>query len=588
MLIILMLFTALAYLVNRYWQPILEKKMREVVLKGSDGLYKLDFSSAEFHVVRGSLVFNDIVLYPDTAVYNRLKKLGLAPNNLVELRVRRLTLLHMHPYRLYAEKRLDIDEIILRQPSLHVTYRLNHARDTSLKTARTAWQKISKSLHAIHVDSILLGDIKFKYEDYSGNKVAVAELKEVNLSGRDLLIDSVSQTDKSRLLYFKEIVAEVNNYSSKTANGLYNYKINAIKFSSLTSQLNISGLSLNPVNKATFFNKSQHERYQLRLDSLQLNHFDFFNYYKYRLLHASSLALSNGALEVMANPVNHPGDGADKVKSFPNVGLFRLNTDLKIDTVVVKNINATYSEYNIKSNETGSVYFNNTSGQLLNITTNAIALQKNNTAKVQLSTYFTNRGKLDLQLAFNLTDPMHALSIKGRLGPMDLRVLNPTIMPLGMVKVNTGSLKQFSFNIHANQYQSTANIGLLYNNLNISILKQDTLFDKLKKRQIASLYANIFIVKHNNPDAPGTQPRTAFVQLTRTPDMAFFKFMWQTLLTGIKPCAGLDKKTQEATAQLMKQQAINKENRKVKKEQRKERREERKKKREEKATDTGF
>jgi hypothetical protein len=584
LLIILVLITVLAFLINRYWQPVLEKKIREVVLKSSDGLYKVDFSSAELHVIRGTLVFNDVVLKPDTAVYNARKKLGLAPNNLVELRVKRLTLAHIHPFRLYFKQRLDIDAIILKQPSLEVSYRLNHARDTSLKSTRTAWEKISKSLHSIHVDSILLGDVKFKYEDYSGNKVAVSELKEMNLSGRDLLIDSATQTDKSRLLYFKEIVAEVNNYTSKTANGLYNYKINSIKFSTKTSQLKIRGIAINPVNSAAFFSKTSHERFNVRLDSLEVNNFDYLNYHEYRWLHAGRVVLASGALHILANPNNYPDDGADKVKSFPSVALFKTNTDLTIDTLLLKNMDIVYSEFNKKSNETGPVSFNNTTGRLLNITTNAAALQKNHFSKMQLTTYFNKWGKLDLQMVFNLTDPAHAFTIKGRLGAMDLKVLNPTVMPLGMVKVNTGNLTEFSFDIKANQYKSVATVGLLYNKLNISILKQDTILDKLKKRPIASLFANIFIVKHDNPDGQGQQPRTASFTFARTPDMPFFKFLWQTLLTGIKPCAGLNKQKQDATVELIKQQAINKENRKVKKAQRKARRAERQKEREEKAS----
>ncbi len=167
---------------------------------------------------------------------------------------------------------------------------------------------------------------------------------------------------------------------------------------------------------------------------------------------------------------------------------------------------------------------------------------------------------------------------------MNLQAANPAIKPFAMVKIVTGTLKQMTFNITANRQKATGNVQVLYNNLKINILKADTVLDALKKRTIASLYANLFIIKHNNPDKPGERPRSFNVDYIRTAETPFFKFMWQTLLTGIKPCAVLDKKTQDATAELVKQQALKKEERKKKKQIRIERRAERRMRRAEKET----
>jgi len=568
-----------AFLVNRYWSPVLANKVKEVVSKSSNGLYTIDFSSAELHVIRGSIVFFNITFKPDTAVYNREKKQHLAPNNLVELHVKRLILSHIHPLRLYFGHKLDIDEITLNNPELNISYQLNHTKDTVLKDHKTAWQKISKSLRSVHIGSILLGDVKFKYEDYSGNKVAISELKEMDLSARDLLIDSATQTDRSRLLYCKDIIAQLNNYSGKTTSGLYTYKIKSLKLSTLKSQLNVTGLTLKPVGTQKFFNNSPNERFSLSLDSLQLNHFDFLNYHKYRVLSASSMVLNSGTIQIFANPINHD-DSSNKVKTFPNVALYKINSDMRIDTILVHRINVIYSEFNIKSKEIGSISFNNTSGSILNVTTNKTALQKNNISTAQLTSYFMNHGKFNVTLVFNLTDTENTFSYKGTLGPMDLKFANPAIMPLGMVKITSGTLKQFSFDIRANRTNDRGKVGLLYNDVKVSILKPDTNFNNLRKKPIASMFANLFIIKHNNPDIPGGVPRSVYVNYTRTKETPFFKSIWQTLFSGIKPCAGFDEQTQQAVIEMKNQQVIKKQNRKIKKEERIKKRTERRKKRE--------
>ncbi|TWI99844.1 hypothetical protein JN11_02259 [Mucilaginibacter frigoritolerans] len=584
--ILILLVFAFSLFVNSHWSPILAKKLKEVVATSSGGLYNVDFSSAELRILRGSIVFYNITLKPDTAVYNSKKKLHLAPNNLVELHIKRLTLSHIHPLKLYFKKKLDIGEVIINNPEVHISYQLNHTKDTVLKDNRTTWQKISKSLRSIHVGNIIMGDIKFRYDDYSGNKLAISELKEMNVSAHELLIDSTTQKDKSRMLYCKEIIAELNNYTFKTANGLYSGKIDHIKLSTLKSQLNIEGLTLKPINAEDFFAKSHKDKFTMHIDSVQLNHFDFLSYHKYRTLNASNLLLKNGAIEIFSNP-NHFKPPTDRVATFPNIGIYKINANMKIDTAFINQINITYTEFNAKSNKTGSIYFNHTSGRVLNLTTNPVALQKNNVSSVQLTSYFMNRGKFNLQMSFNLTDDDKTFDYKGSLGPMDLKIVNSATVPLTMVKMTSGTLKQFDFDIHANKNKATGKITLLYNNAKVALLKIDTVSDNLKQRAFASLYANIFILKRNNPDIEGGPPRSVFVNFERESDFPFFKYIWQTLLSGIKPSIGLDKKTQDATVEMTNQQAIYQQNRKVKKEQRLRKRAERRKKREEKKLAAG-
>jgi hypothetical protein len=567
-----------AIFVNSYWSPILESKVKDIVTASSDSLYKVDFSSAELHVLRGTIVIFNITLKPDTAVYNAKKKLHLAPNNLVELHIKKLVFSHIHPFNLYYRQRLNIGRVLVYNPELNVSYQLNHTRDTVVKDNRTAWQKISKSLHFIHIGDILMGDVKFSYKDYSGNKLAVSELKEMNLSAHDLLIDSATQTDKSRMLYCKDITVELNNYNAKTPNGLYSYSIKSVKLSTSKSQLNLTGITLKPATTDVFFTQSHRDRFMLSLDSVQLNNFDFLNYHKYRTLTATNLLFRNGALQVFANP-NHSKKTEDKIRSFPNVAMNNFPLDIKIDTILFKQINVTYNEFNVKSNKTGTITFNNTSGRALNFTNNKGALQKNNITGIQLSSYFMNRGKLNVAFNFNITDKDNSFDYKGSLGPMNAQEINKATIPLAMVKVNAGTIKQFSFDVKANRNGAKGKVELLYNDVKVSLLKADTVNDKLKKKLVESLYANIFILKHDNPDGPGEQPRVAYVNFIRKPENPFFKSVWQVLLDGIKPSVGLDEKTLQSIAQMKDQRAVDKQNRQIKKEQRKQRRAERQKKR---------
>lgn len=551
-----------AFFINMYWSPILEGKVKTAVTEGTDSLYKVDFAHADLHILKGEIIIYDIHFRPDTAVYHRHQKDKTAPNNLTELHVKRLVVSHIHPFKLYFKRVLDIDQIILSAPEVRVSYQLNHGKDTSTLDQRSIWRKMSKTLQSAHVGRILLNDIKFRYDDYSGKKLATSKLKDMDLRADDLLIDSTTQTDKSRLFFCKDVITNLRNYKGRTADGSYTYTINSIKLSTRTSRLNVEGIAIEP--DKNYYSKSRKDRYKIHLDSAQLNNFDFLTYQEKRVLTGSSLIFTNGAVDIFKNP-NKPNIYKDKIKSFPHVALFNAGVDLKIDTITIKRLNIIYGELNKKSGKSGAISFKNTSGQILNVTTNKLALQKNNISTADLTTYFLNKGRLDIHFSFNLTDKLASYSYKGKLGAMKLRDINSAVIPLAMVKVTSGNLKEFTFNIKGNRRVSSGKVQLLYNDLNVKLLKADTVQKTLKRKTIASLYVNVFIVKDNNPDYPGAVPRSANVVYKRPIDSPFWGTAWKTLLAGIKPNVGLTEKAEQATAELSRKKLTEKLDRKARK-----------------------
>lgn len=577
LLVITILVLIAAMLVNNYWSPILADKLKSTVSNSTDNLYQANFDDAKLHVLEGRIVIYNITLKPDTNVYNALKKAHLAPNNLYELHVKKLVLKHIHPFKLYFSHKLDIGEIVLSAPMLKVSYQLNHAKDTVVKDKRTLYQQISKSLKMIHIGKVLLNDVKLRYENHKGPKVAVSVLQDLNLSAIDLLIDSATQFDKSRFLYCREMDAELNNYSGQSANGQYKYKAKQVTFSTRTSQLNAYDCSLiatRPPEK--FFEHTYKDRIVSHLDSLQLNNFDFEVYNKYHTVSGSNLILTNGAINIFGNPRKDPksSDTVDKVRNFPNVAIFRL-PDIKIDTISLRSINASYEEYNSKTKRAGIVRFGRTRGYFYNVTNDSAALVKNHLCKINLNTQFMNRGNLNVDFVFNLTDKLHSYSYKGHLGAMNLPAVNPAAKALASVAITSGTLNSLDFDIQGNSKVATGNVTLLYKDLKVQLLKADTAQLKMKHMTIASFFANALIIKHNNPDATGEQPRSIAVKYQRPVDYPFFKTVWRTLLAGIKPSFGLDAASQQSVKDRLDQHKQNMIERKQKKQIRMKKREQR-------------
>ncbi|MES2266425.1 MAG: hypothetical protein V4520_06680 [Bacteroidota bacterium] len=545
-----------ALCINSILAPKLSAKLKDAVMKGTDSLYTINYSDLDLNVLQGKAVLYDITFKADTAVYHQMKKRGAAPGKLYELHVKRLAISGAHAFELYFKKKLNIGRITLNSPEIAINKYLEKEPDTAGKDNRTLYQKLSKSLKMINVGEILLTDINYKQRDYTGPKAALSELKEMDVKATDLLIDSATQTDTTRFMYCKDVTTQLKNYSSKSGDGLYTFKVKTVKLSTQTKKLTVRGVNLQPVEPTVFFKKSKSDRFTVRIDSVQFNNFDYITYQKDQSLDVKRMVMDNGFFEVYSN-YNGKLPTTDRLVTFPNWAIrHAIKATVNIDTLDMKHFAVTYKQLNKGPMKTGAVMFNNISARFHNLTNDKAAIAKNNIATASLTSYFMGKGRLDLSFKFNLNDADYKYSYKGHLGPMDITAANPATMPLAMVKITSGRVKSLDFNFNSTQKTSTGTVNFLYNDLNVDVLRKDD--EKgYSKKSIISVLANSIIIKHDNPDDGKTAPRTAKVVFIRPANFPFFKTVWLSLLNGIKACAGVgeaNEKDKKIDAEKLKKQ----------------------------------
>jgi hypothetical protein len=70
------------YLAGNRWKPLLQKQLKDLVLRTSDSLYHIEYSDFDLNITSGNATLYDFRLIPDTAVYEKLIRLKKAPDNL--------------------------------------------------------------------------------------------------------------------------------------------------------------------------------------------------------------------------------------------------------------------------------------------------------------------------------------------------------------------------------------------------------------------------------------------------------------------------------------------------------------------------
>src|ERR1700761_1652462 len=97
------------YLYNNYiagnkWKPLLQAKLKELVLKSTDSLYHIEYSDFDLNVASGDATLSDFKLVPDSAVYRKLVAQKKAPDNLFMLGVKKLSIKNVKARKAYQEK----------------------------------------------------------------------------------------------------------------------------------------------------------------------------------------------------------------------------------------------------------------------------------------------------------------------------------------------------------------------------------------------------------------------------------------------------------------------------------------------------
>ena len=552
-----LLFIGVPFLfINSYLTHKLSEKLKTAVLTGSDGLYHIDFSKAEIHLFSGDAALYDISLSPDTAVYRRMQLAGNAPPQLLQLKVNRLNITGTKAWSLYFDKKLEIKQVDLDGPQVQLARYTDSSKKAPVKDNRTLYQKLAKSLKLISVGVIKLNNIHLVYKTFTGPKPKVSSLQNMNLTATALLIDSATQFDKTRTLFCKEIETRLNGFNGSTADGLYKFRFRSVNLSTSKSLLTLTGVEMLPITANRFFDKSDWDRYTLRLDSVAISDVTFNSIQKHSDLDVSKITIDRGFFNVYSNP-NVPGKKSDRVATYPNWVVSHMKQVINVDTVNFRHLNISYTEYNKQAANSGTIAFDNTTGRFFNITNKKESIAAHHYSTVSLTSYLMGKGRLNLSAAFNLQKGNYGFNYKGHMGPIDLHYGNAVLVPLGLVKAQSGTIQSFDFDIRATKKTATGKVTLLYQNLKAELLRHNE--DGYSKKTLVSLFANLIILKSNNPDKPGAAPRVANIVYVRPLATPFFASIWQTLLNGIKECAGVGKADKPAaapvTAKEQKQQA---------------------------------
>lgn len=547
LLSVFIVLVGIAWLLNVKSRPILTDRIKTLLYKSTDSLYTISFTKVSTNVFTGNATLQNVRIIPDTNRFKQLIALKRAPNNLYTVSLKKLVVKHFHPLTLYREKKLQLEEIIFDKPEVTMVnqqFAFNEGR--APRPIKSPYAIISKNLNEFSIKSIRFKDVSFKYINKNVPNSVPFSIDDLNITLTDLLVDSTSAEDPTRFYLIKDIVINLNNYVYRTPDKMYDIQLDKLDFRATTGKLRINSFALVPLHDEMNFGKVAgfaKERFNIKMSDIMLNGIDLPLYISKQELWAKEMAITNGFVSVF----NHNGlpkkHQESKVGKFPHQLLQLLDAPILVQKIQLKDINVNYAVYNNESNQKGQISFEHTSGIIKNATNLEKIKAINPIMEVNLNTYLFGQGKLDVNFIFDLTAKDGAFSYNGVLHNFNARVLNQITKPLGLVRINRGSVDKLKFNFKANDLGAKGTVAFSYYDLSVALMKNDPEKDHLVTRGFLSFLANALIIKSENPGADGKLiPVT--VNYSRPANTSFFNMIWKSLFTGIKYSIGITEEKQ--------------------------------------------
>ncbi len=148
-------------------------------------------------------------------------------------------------------------------------------------------------------------------------------------------------------------------------------------------------------------------------------------------------------------------------------------------------------------------------------------------------------GQAALDATFHLpADPQNDyFEVAAHMGPMKLSALDPIITPLANAEIKSGNVEGLDYRIGGSSHRAKAQMTLLYNNLEIGLMKDTG--HGLKERTGLSDMVNLLAIRSENPNKHG-QTHKAEVEVERDPHRSMWNYLWRGVLEGAKQTAETD------------------------------------------------
>lgn len=522
-----------------YWnihkRSIVRSTVKETVAKKTKNLYGIQTGSLDMDEVAGYLRVTNLHLQPDSNIYNTMVGTPDEPSVLIRIDIPELTVEGVETPKALMNSAIDGRKVLIQSPRIEV-YFTGKGKDSAKNVPdKEVYRQILGNLTMIEIDTLSIVNATLVTKEWKTGDVRMM-FDSVSIDLYKIAVDSAHDKDTTRILFAEQANMNCKKVKWMSKNKLYNYEIRNIDLNSASKKLGIAKVAVDPqLPEAKFMQQFKYarDRFDVNFQGVTLAGLNLPLLFKEEVV-ADSLVLASSTLKIFRD-MSYPHDGRNRVGTYPQQMLMQLPFNLNIRQALFRNAFIEYKERNAKSGKSGKVQFYQASLRIDRLTSHK-DLMAANPMKLTFNARFLN--VTPIKAIFNFYPTNGKFTMDGEMGGMPATTVNQLTEPMGLAKVEKGTISGMKFNFNGNDNGTDGKLTILYDDLKVALLKKDTADNTLTKKKFISALANMQ-VKNANPNKKG-EVRVADVHFDRIKEKSFFNLLWKTIFTGVKQSVGIE------------------------------------------------
>lgn len=408
---------------------------------------------------------------------------------------------------------------------------------------------LNAKIHSLTLKKISLYDLIMNKTLEAGEVDVSIGAMSVTLPGKEAAIGSLSgacatlkrvrihltRRPSVSVISFKRGQATFSEPVYNTSDGFYTFRARTLDIRQDDSSVVFTGFEMIPrYGKQEFARKKGYRssRLHLKTGRVMFSRIDFKDLFKNRRFHCETLLIENPIMDIYRDK-NVPKRRRTRPPKFPQQRLRDAKLQLSLDLVKVTGGKLSYTERIPGKNRTGTMVFNDVSGEITHVTNYPEKLESGVSLVLKASCAIMGQGLFRTVIKFPLADTRNTFRFSGTLGPTNMKQFNAMLVPAANARIERGKLGRLDFFASGDNRGINGEMRLRYRQLKVSLLKRK---GSQKKRKFRSFLANMIIFESNPRRG---KLRVGKIFYKKEKPMTFFTYIWKSLLSGFKSSLGL-------------------------------------------------
>ncbi len=243
--IFLIVFVFLLFFANRFVEPVLRDRLHILIVNGSDSLYRYKLGTLKANFFGGNVEVQNLHIRVDSSRYYKMLSENSLPSLTMQLDLLKGEVRGLGVFALIFGKKINVSEVLSSEADIKLSRHIN--KDTAHTKVLPLWKAMQPGIKSISIDKINLDGVKLLYRNSDTSESVKLQFDRCEAMFSDILIDSASTEDTSRMGFAKNLSMQFYDLKFRTPDSTYKMKAELISYSSINKVLQINDFKLQPL-----------------------------------------------------------------------------------------------------------------------------------------------------------------------------------------------------------------------------------------------------------------------------------------------------------------------------------------------------